>query len=768
MLPIKTDGSKASVGPWKHLQERRMDALEVQLAFRNQDVGVGIIAGAISENLEILDVEWRANYNELWALIEEHAPGLLARLPHVSTPAAGHHLFWRCATIAGNQKLAMGVDADGKPVVLIEIRGEGGYVLTIGSPGSCHPSGRQYELLSGRLTQIPTITPEERDILLSCARSFNTYIKPEATPRPEQASVPGGTGRPGDDYNARGDALSVLVKYGWTIIRTHGDSVYLRRPGKTGPGISASFNHCGPNMLYVFSSNASPFDFERGYDPFGVYAALEHGGDVAAAARQLGKDGYGQQQKPRAMTPSATKPESTADLSEVAEAVAAATAVATTLDAQARWLEMSLVCNGMGPLNNLNNAVRVLEADAHSQGLLWYDRFLGKIMTKNGGSTPREWMDADEINLTLYMQRDLEIQRLGVDTVSNACKAVAYRNVRHSAQDWLTSLPPWDEVPRIDKFFEDHFGAEPSSYTDRVSHNFWLMLVARIMIPGCQVDNMVVLEGGQGTGKSQAMRAVGGDWFTTQHEAITGKGFFEVLQGKILIEIGEMDAFTKADITRVKDVISSQMDRYREPYERHAADHPRQGCFVGTTNRRDWNKDETGARRFWPIFCQGTIDIQAILAARDQLFAEALAVFRRVPVDALPADRVAANADWWTTEASTVEQQQERYQEDPWQEIIERHVAYEQQGDSWYLRPTPLRQLRMNDVLTLVLKIEINRMTRIDERRVGTVLTAMGWYKKVARVDGVLRKVWFAPECLNEHGDRYLTVTPMLEFGVTE
>src|SRR5207244_1900215 len=100
--------------------------------------------------------------------------------------------------------------------VLIETRGEGGYVLTVTSPPECHKTGKIYALANGSLKTIPTITPEQRDILLSCCRLFNRHVR-EPEPAITYAPYTGHGKRPGDDYNARGDALSVLLKYGWKV-----------------------------------------------------------------------------------------------------------------------------------------------------------------------------------------------------------------------------------------------------------------------------------------------------------------------------------------------------------------------------------------------------------------------------------------------------------------------------------------------------------------------------------------------------------------------
>jgi len=108
------------------------------------------------------------------------------------------------------------------------------------------------------------------------------------------ASEPGGS-RPGDVYNEWGDVLSLLESHGWTVHerRGPGGTVYLTRPGKDPrDGISATFGRDGRRILYVFSSNAPPFEAGKGYTPFTVYALLEHGGDFASAARVLASQGY--------------------------------------------------------------------------------------------------------------------------------------------------------------------------------------------------------------------------------------------------------------------------------------------------------------------------------------------------------------------------------------------------------------------------------------------------------------------------------------------
>jgi hypothetical protein len=51
-------------------------------------------------------------------------------------------------------------------------------------------------------------------------------------------------------------------------------------------------------LLYVFSSNAHPFEDGRGYSKFAAYAVLNHRGDYVRAAKTLQAEGYGRQGLP--------------------------------------------------------------------------------------------------------------------------------------------------------------------------------------------------------------------------------------------------------------------------------------------------------------------------------------------------------------------------------------------------------------------------------------------------------------------------------------
>ena len=384
-----------------------------------------------------------------------------------------------------------------------------------------------------------------------------------------------------------------------------------------------------------------------------------------------------------------------------------------------RWLALSLDRTGNGaPFMNLTNAMRVLMGEPSMHSRVWYDEFLDRQMT---GEPPREWTDDDDLQVQLFMQAEIGLSKIGMDAVRGAVRMFAKQNARNCVRDWLDTLT-WDEQPRIDQFFVDVFGAEDNEYTRAAGRNFWISIAARAYDPGCKVDNMIVLEGAQGLGKSMALRIIGGDWFAEQHEsAANAKAFSEILKGKLLIEIAEMDAFNRTEVNTIKKVVSCQFDRYRKAYDREARDHQRQCVLVGTTNKDDWNRDETGARRFWPIRCAGLVRIDLVRENRAALFAEAVAEFK-------------AGSTWWEMpSASTLREQSARFDNDPWLSAIESFLSI-------------ARETHMNEILIGCLKFELQKVGRQEHNRVASCLRKLGWTKGGnARRNGSQVRLWLPP-----------------------
>ena len=285
VIPIRGDGTKRpALDTWKPYQTRIPNEEEVRDWFDDRDdLGLAILA---SGGLEVLDFDEPDLFQPWAALVQEAAPGVLAKLPSVHTPSGGRHVYYRCENFAGSMKLAR--DENGK--TLIETRGDGAYVLAPPSPPQCHTANKPYELAEGpSLIHVPLITPRQRDALLDAARSFNR--KPERVESEPRRPAAGGM-RPGDDFNSRATWEEVLSPAGWEIARQQGAVTYWRRPGGDAPGHSATTGYCD-DLLYCFTTNGEPFKAGIAYTKFTAYALLNHGGDYKAAANTLAGKGFG-------------------------------------------------------------------------------------------------------------------------------------------------------------------------------------------------------------------------------------------------------------------------------------------------------------------------------------------------------------------------------------------------------------------------------------------------------------------------------------------
>ena len=380
------------------------------------------------------------------------------------------------------------------------------------------------------------------------------------------------------------------------------------------------------------------------------------------------------------------------------------------------------------PVCNVDTISRVLEGIAAFNDFVWFDEFHQRYYTTLDKKV-REWSKVDSMNLLLFLQRKLGLRHIGLEMVNHAMMIYAHQRIKNSPKDWFEKLE-WDGTARLHSFFKDCFGAEYNDYSQAVGKNFWVGMIARIYQPGCQLDNMVVLEGAQGIGKSKSMRLIGGNWYTEAHESVTSKDFFMALHGKLIVEIAELDSFNRAEVTRIKQVITCPTDRYRAPYDDKTQDHPRRSVFVGTTNEHHWQRDHTGARRFWPIACQ-RINLGILTQNRKQYFAEAIILYKK-------------GENWYQTpEESTLREQDFRRQSDAWEDIIREYLAGGTKG-------FPIFECTIQDVATSALSIDIARLEVHVQRRIGNVLRTIGWEKKrVNRGDRIIR-LWQPMEAKDE------------------
>jgi len=264
VIPLQLDGSKSPAGSWKPFQGRSATDHELQQWFGNgEPCGLGIVAGGISGNLQILDFDLEAEkqFQRFWADAEKQLPGITNKILVVATPRPGRQVWFRkTSQPAGNQILAYSepipteeYDADGQPIskpqVLIETRGTGGYAVAAGSHPSVHRTGKPYQLMHGRLETLPQLTDQEAENLLNICRSYNRF-QPHHDGW-KQGLPYAGEPRPGDIFNQLVDIRELLPKYHWQLHhKGHDGTEHWTRPGRKLPmAVRQHSDMCGPTMI---------------------------------------------------------------------------------------------------------------------------------------------------------------------------------------------------------------------------------------------------------------------------------------------------------------------------------------------------------------------------------------------------------------------------------------------------------------------------------------------------------------------------------------
>ena len=251
----------------------------------------------------------------------------------------------------------------------------------------------------------------------------------------------------------------------------------------------------------------------------------------------------------------------------------------------------------------IDNILIILNGDPALKGKFALNLFanrgeiLGELPWKKD-TKRRLWSDTDSNGLYWYLERTWGITQRG--NIDSALDIHASIHEFNDVQDYIKSLS-WDGVPRLDTLFIDFLGAKDTAYNRSVCRKSFTGAIARAMMPGCKFDNMLILAGPQGIGKSTLLDKMSRGWFNDSIRTFEGKDASELIQGVWLVEVSELDAFRKSDVSRIKQFLSLRFDRYRAAYGRHVKELPRCCVFFGTTNTVEFLSDTTGNRRFWPV-----------------------------------------------------------------------------------------------------------------------------------------------------------------------
>jgi putative DNA primase/helicase len=384
----------------------------------------------------------------------------------------------------------------------------------------------------------------------------------------------------------------------------------------------------------------------------------------------------------------------------------------------------------------MSNAAIVLGTDTEWTDVLWFNEFTNRMWLRRrppyeeGAGEPcdRAWTDVDENATTVW------VQRAGLHAPNNivyqGVQLVSHKNRFHPPREYFDSLK-WDGVARLDTWPMVYLGAADTPLNRAFGARWMISAVARVYRPGAKVDTCLILEGKQGHGKSTVFKVLAGgsEWFCDEIADFGSKDAALQMVGKLIIELAELDALGRGEVSRIKAFMSRTVDNFRPPYGRQTIKQPRQCVFGGTVNEDEYLRDPTGGRRWWPIACGILIKLDELAKDRDQLWAEAV-------------HRAKGGERWWLDThldaeliAAAERAQAARYQADAWETVI---------GD--WLKSFNRPSITIPEVLAEALSItDKAKWTRSDQIRVGNCLKRLGWPKRRSGPRGAEAWHYFRP-----------------------
>ncbi|NCD17342.1 MAG: hypothetical protein EOL91_08510 [Actinobacteria bacterium] len=321
--------------------------------------------------------------------------------------------------------------------------------------------------------------------------------------------------------------------------------------------------------------------------------------------------------------------------------------------------------------------------------------------------------EEDILNIEMYFASNFNID-FAESTIVRAVTFLANTKSYNPVKNYLLSLE-WDGKPRLDTMLARHFDAQDSEYTRAVTRKTFTGAVTRVFRPGCQWDYTLVLEGPEGLRKSSFIRVMGGKWVAEFNVDPKTKDTVEMMRGAWLVEMAEMVAARSAESRALMAFLTRRSDRMRLPYARASEDFPRQGIFIGTSNpdQVGYLDPNSENRRYWIVEVFKRLNEEALLAERDQIWAEAYHYYKQ-------GEKLYLDEDLELTARKIAKN---RTPEDPWYDPIA-HWTQEH-----YAKGT---RLTVATIMETLLGMPLSRATRRDQIRIEAILQTIGFDKQEA------------------------------------
>lgn len=222
--------------------------------------------------------------------------------------------------------------------------------------------------------------------------------------------------------------------------------------------------------------------------------------------------------------------------------------------------------------------------------------------------------------------------------MGRALDIVTYHNRRNMFKEWV-EVHEWDGVPRVRTWFKKKFGAtapplrsigKEDYYLEQVSE-MWFVGVIRRQYHETKHEIVPVLISDQGIGKGNNIKMMAGQdcWYVESTESINHrKEFLDSIKGAVIVELSEAKQLKDDDARLLKGFISASKDNYRKPYAKYSKPYPRRFGLIATSNDDTIFKDETGGRRYFPMYLDPSQSEYMSHYDVEQVWAEALVLLK--------------------------------------------------------------------------------------------------------------------------------------------
>lgn len=275
------------------------------------------------------------------------------------------------------------------------------------------------------------------------------------------------------------------------------------------------------------------------------------------------------------------------------------------------------------------NVYYALRVDPALRELVRYNDFsqrIDKLRPAPWSDDVGPWLPMDDLRLANYCAERHGLLVGNPITIEQAVLMAAQDFRYNPVRDSFESVE-WDGIERCKYWMIECLGATDDEYVEKASEYFLISMAARVFDPGCQMDYMLVLQGGQGEGKSSVLQVLGGDLYAGGSFRIGDKDALQALQGRLIFNFNELDALSRGETSAIKGFITERTDHFRPPYAKNFQAFPRNCVLTGDTNQGEFLRDATGDRRFWVVHCS-QIDVDKLRVWRAQLLAEATHLYK--------------------------------------------------------------------------------------------------------------------------------------------